>query len=46
LERFRRFSSCPIKTSAWVTFVNVETFLSDELVLVVIDLYKDDLEIE
>jgi len=27
-----------------VSFVNVETYLSDELVLFVIDLYKDELE--
>jgi CubicO group peptidase (beta-lactamase class C family) len=36
----------PDKDFGVVTFVNVETFLSDELVLFVIDLYKDELEIE
>jgi CubicO group peptidase (beta-lactamase class C family) len=34
----------PDKNFAVVSFVNVETYLSDELVLFVIDLYKDELE--
>ena len=36
----------PDKNFGVVTFVNVEEFLSDELVLFIIDLYKDELKEE
>jgi len=36
----------PDKNFGVVTFVNAEEFLSDELVLFVIDLYKDELKEE
>jgi len=36
----------PDKSFGVVTFVNAEEFLSDELVLFVIDLYKDELKEE